>query len=79
MTAAGATVLPHVPIHLVTGVATVCGIAVSRALVMTGNPRRTTCRRCLVTLAYKRTLAGLRRHNCGGRKFTQPSLFDGGM
>ena len=72
------TPAPHIPIHFVTGERTVCGLPVSRHMAMTGNPRRTTCGRCLSTNGWKRALAGLSHHKSGGRKFTQPSLFDGG-
>lgn len=70
-----AVMLQHIPIHFVSGELTVCGMPISREMAMTHNPRRTTCRRCTSTLAYKRALSGLRRHNNGGKKFTQPPLF----
>ena len=70
-----AAALQHIPIHYVCDALTVCGLALSRDMAMTRNPRKTTCRRCTATLAYKRALSGLRRHNNGGCKFTQPGLF----
>lgn len=62
-------------IHFISGAKTACGLLVSRMMVVTCNPRRTTCLRCTSTNAWKRTIYGLRRHNNGGRKFTQPPLF----
>ena len=70
-----AEILQKIPIHFVCDALTVCGLALSRDMAMTQNPRKTTCRRCTATLAYKRALSGLRRHNNGGRKFVQPPLF----
>ena len=64
-----------VPVHYVSGKGTVCGTALTREVAVTSNPRRTTCCRCLNTNAYKRAVSALRRHNNGGRKFTQPDLF----
>lgn len=68
--------VPHIPIHFVTGEKTVCGLLVSRMMAMTCNPIRTTCGRCIATNTWKRALAGLRRHNEGGRKFIQQRLFE---
>lgn len=65
-----------VPVHFVpSSKGAVCGVALTREVAVSGNPRRITCCRCLKTSAYKSALAGLRRHKNGERKFTQPSLF----
>ena len=62
-------------IHFVSGARTACGLLVSQMMVVTCNPRRTTCLRCTSTNAWKRSFAGLKKHENGGRKFIQQRLF----
>lgn len=68
-------VLDHIPIHYVSLDKTVCGLDVSRDMVMTYNPRRTTCRRCIKTNAWIKAFAALKHHRTSSGSFIQPELF----
>lgn len=65
-----------VAIHFISGMKTACGLMVSRMMVVTCNPRRTTCLRCTSTNVWKRTFAGMKRHENSTGKFIQQRLFE---
>jgi hypothetical protein len=58
---------------------TMCGVALYGDIVVTFNPKRTTCRNCLKTVAYRKALAALKRRHNGGRNTVQMDLFEKGI
>lgn len=56
--------------------ATMCGIELFGDIIIAFNPKRTTCRNCLKTVAYGKALAALKRRHNGGKNTYQPNLFE---
>lgn len=68
---------PHIPIHFVyrNSSETACGLSVSMQMAITGNVRKTSCRRCVVTKVFRRAFANLPKHKVDGIRFKQPELW----
>jgi hypothetical protein len=62
-------------IHCAGVKATMCGIELFGDIIIAFNPKRTTCRNCLKTVAYRKALAALKRRHNGGRDTVQMDLF----
>ena len=66
-----------IKIHCAGVNATMCWIALYGDIIISFNPKRTTCRNCLKTVAYRRkALAALKRRHNGGKNTVQMSLFE---